>query len=120
MTRLLETHWGPTTPAQARDTVPWIASGLLTESTLIKAEPGILGGVVVTALDDGGDIIVRVWDSESATLTDDDCIAKITVADVAANYQHSFGTPSPSGVEATKGIYVEIVSGDPDVNVYYK
>ena len=118
MTGLLVSKWRPGTPMQAREAEPWVASGLQTADAVIKAAPGILGGVLVTALDDGGDIVIKIWDN--ATEAAGVVLAKVTVSDTVTNYQRSFGAPSAAGVGATEGLFLEVVTGDPDVVVYYK
>lgn len=120
MARTGKSRWRPPMPADARDAEPWIASGVLTVGTVVKAVPGLLGGVLVTATDDGGDIDVIVWDSPDSTLTDDEELARITVVETTANAQNSFATPSKEGVQAENGIYVQVVAGDCEVIVYYK
>ena len=120
MSRTLVSRWSPGTPAIARESEPWVSSGILTASTVIKAAGGLLGGVLVTATDNGGDIDVVVWDSPTATTTDDEYLARITVVTTTANAQASFVAPSSCGVQATLGIYVEVVAGHPQVIVYYK
>lgn len=120
MTRLLKSKAGPTTPGPVRDSSGWVSSGTLTASTVIKAEAGLLGGVVVTASDNGGDIDVIVWDSPNNTLTSDVELCRLTVPTTTDHTQTSFAAPSQVGVEAELGIYVQLVAGDCEIIVYYK
>lgn len=120
MARTGKSAWGFNTPADARDAEPWIASGKLTSSTVIKAKAGLLGGVLVTATDNGGDINVVVWDSDTSDTTNDEQLARITIVDTTANAQNSFAAPSKEGVCAQNGIYVQVVAGDCEFIVYYK
>jgi hypothetical protein len=92
----------------------------MTASTVVKAKAGILGGVLVTATDNGGDIDIKVWDSPDSTLTDDDLLAQVTVVATTAKAQSSFSAPDVTGIEARKGIYVQVVAGDASIVVYYK
>ncbi len=112
-------EWGKTT-ASARNSQPWVSSGAITASTVIKAKSGILGGVLVTAADAGGDIDVIIWDSPDSTLTGDDVLARVTITDLIANTQASFAAPSQEGVEARNGLYAQVVAGDCRLEVYYK
>ena len=118
-TRLLENNWRGPMPVEARDASPWIPSGVLTASAQIKAVRGLLGGILVTASDAGGDIVVKVWDSPNSTLTDDVCLAAVTIISTVSGAQNSFAPPSKEGVEAINGLYVQ-VTGDCEVIVYYK
>jgi len=120
MTRLLKSKWGPSDPIGARDSSGWVTSGIMIASTAVKAKIGLLGGVLVTATDNGGDIDVIVWDSPDSTLTSDEYLCRITIPTTTANSQASFAAPSQVGIEALNGIYVQIVAGDCQVIVYYK
>ena len=105
---------------QSRIGQPWTTSGVLTASAVIKAEPGVFGGVLVIATDTGGDIDVIVWDSPTATLTDDERLCRVTIPSTVANTMDSFGNLDSPGIEATLGMYVQIVAGDCQVYVYYR
>jgi hypothetical protein len=119
-TRLLQSKIGPAAPPSLSDSTPWISSGVLTASTVIKAKAGVLGGVLVTATDAGGDIDVIVWDSPTSTLTGDVALCRVPIPTTVSLTQESFGTPSQVGVEATLGIYVQVVAGDCEIIVYYR
>jgi hypothetical protein len=120
MTRLLKSKIGPAAPANLFDSQPWISSGVLTASTVIKDKPGVFGGIIVIATDTGADISVKVWDSPDSTLTSDVELAWCTGTTATALAQSSIGAPSQVGVEATLGIYVEVLAGDCSFIVYYK
>ena len=119
-TRLLKSKIGPTAHSDLYDSTSWISSGIVTTSTVIKDKPGILGGILVTATDAGGNIDVIVWDSPNSTLTDDIYLCRVTIPTTIANTQASFATPSQVGIEAENGIYVQVVAGNCQVIVYYK
>lgn len=120
MSRTNVDYWQPATPVMARDAMPWVTSGYVTTSTVIKNQTGLLGGVIVTATDAGGDIDVIVWDSPNSTLTSGEHLCRLTIPTTVANTQVSFAAPSKEGVEARNGIYVQVVAGDCQVIVYYK
>ena len=106
--------------ADSKISAPWIASGVLTASTVIKNKSGLLGGVVVIATDAGGDIDVIVWDSPDSTLTNDERLCRVTVPTTLTNTVESFGDLSSPGIQAQNGIYVQVVAGDCQVYVYYR
>lgn len=94
---------------------PWIPTGVLTDSAVIKAEPGLVGAIHVRK--GGNSTTVKLWDSETADTTGDVEIARVSVPDNGKEY---LLFPLP-GIEAVKGIYVEIEAGkNPEVLVYYK
>jgi hypothetical protein len=111
--------WTADTPAHVKNESGWVSSGEITESTVIKATPGVLGGVLVTIDDAEGDGVVLIYDSPDDTTTDDEIVARITVIETTANAQNSFAAPSREGVLCTKGIFCHI-TGDLHVSVYYK
>ena len=119
-TRLLRSKIGPTAHSNLHDSTSWISSGIVTTSTVIKSKPGVLGGILVTATDAGGDADVIVWDSPNSTLTNDIYLCRVTIPTTIANTQTSFATPSQVGIEAENGIYVQVVAGDCQVIAYYK
>jgi len=94
----------------------WSSSGAKVASGVIKGSAGVLGGVLVIALDDGGDIVVNVYDSPSAAAGT--LLATVHVTTKTAGAQASFGALS-SGIIASEGIYLEVQAGDCSVIVYY-
>lgn len=120
MTRLLKSHIKAAGRRGLAIAEPWITSGKLTASAAIKAAYGVVGGVLVTATDNGGDIDVEIWDSPDATLTNDERICRVTITTTTDKVQASWGSLAGQGVEATLGIYCKVVAGDCEVEVYYK
>jgi hypothetical protein len=120
MTRLLRNRWKAADRAGARDAWPWIASGLLDASTVIKAEQGLLAGIVAFATDNGGDISLRVWDSANDTTDGKETLGYVNITEAASGAMASLSCPSREGIEAEQGLYVEVVSGDCTFIVYYK
>jgi hypothetical protein len=94
----------------------WVSSGAKTSSGVIKASSGVLGGVLVIATDDGGDIVVNVYNNPA--IAGDTLLATVCVTTTTAGAQASFGALS-SGIIAENGIYLEVESGDCTVIVYY-
>lgn len=94
-------------------------TGLLTASAAVKASAGDLLGVTVEMTDDGGDGVVEVWDSPDSTLTDDDCLARVTVTTTTSGAMASWALPHPRGVHAGNGLYMKVIAGDVNVIVYY-
>ena len=94
----------------------WSSSGAKIASGVLKGSAGVLGGVLVIALDDGGDIVVNVYDSPSAAAGT--LLATVHVTTKTAGAQASFGALS-SGIIASEGIYLEVQAGDCMVIVYY-
>lgn len=119
MARTNYSRWEPTTRPASRDASPWVATGALTASAVVKNAPGLLGGVLVTTTDAGGDIDVLIYDSPDSTLTNDEILARITITEQVEHFQSSFGPPAREGVQAENGLYVHI-TGDCQVIVYYK
>jgi len=120
MARTNEDRWQPTTRARERDASPWVASGAITSSAVVKNAAGILGGVLVTTTDAGGDIDVLIYDSPDSTLTTgDEILARVRITEATTGAQASFAAPAREGVQALNGLYVDI-TGDCQVIVYYK
>lgn len=94
-------------------------SGLKTASVAIKAAKGILKGVTVEMTDTGGDGVVEIWDSPDSTLTNDTCLARITVTSTTSGDMSSWALPVGVGVKADNGLYLKI-TGDVNVIVYYE
>jgi hypothetical protein len=117
-TRLLKSKVSEVTNANIRLTAPWVTSGFMIADTVVKAGPGILGGVLVTATDADGDINVIVYDSASAASGVELC--RVTIPTTTSLTQASFGNLAGPGVECENGIYVDVVAGDCQVTVYYK
>jgi len=117
---VLDTRWKPGANLETRDREPWLGSGVLVASTIIKAFPALLGGILVTALDAGADINVNVWDSADAAALGDELIARVTITAAVAFTQSYFVTPSKEGIYCAKGIWIELVAGDAAFIVYYK
>jgi len=120
MTRLNKDYWSPATPRVARDALPWVSSGVLTASAVAKNKPGLLGGIIVTATDAAGTVDVIVWDSPDSTLTGDERLCRITIPELTAKTWKEFHAPSGCGIQAEKGLYVQVVAGACEVIVYYK
>jgi hypothetical protein len=120
MSRTLVNKWSPSTPMQAREAEGWTSSGVLAASTVIKAEPGLLGRVDVVASDNGGDIDVVVWDSPTSTTTNDEVLARVAITTTTDHASGSWVAPSGAGVAATLGMYVQLVAGHAEIFVYYK
>lgn len=119
MARTNYSRWEPTTRPASRDASPWVATGALTASAVVKNAPGLLGGVLVTAEDADGDIDVLIYDSPDSTLTNDEILARVRVTDLISGTQDSFCAPAREGVQAENGLYVDI-TGNCQVIVYYK
>jgi len=114
-TRLLEYKTGMSDPPQALQSYPWIPTGVLIDSAVIKARPGIVGAIHVRK--SGNSTTVKLWDSSTTDTTGDVEVSRISVPDNGKEY---LLFPLP-GIECVKGIYVEIEAGkDPEVIVYYK
>ena len=97
---------------------PWIPSGWEEASDVIKAEKGLLGGIIARSEDTGTDIVIKVWDSADGTTGAGYVeLARIYFPDTARRFEKII-FPLP-GVEAKLGIYVEI-AGDVEYEVYYK
>jgi hypothetical protein len=120
MTRLLSSKIGPAAPEGLFNSQPWISSGVLTASTVIKAKAGVLGGIDVIASDNGGDINVIVWDSPTATTTSDVELTRVTIETTTDHASKSHRAPSQVGIQAEFGIYVQLVAGDCEIIVYYR
>lgn len=99
---------------------PWSCTGFKTADAVVKAAPGVLGGIIVTATDNGGDIDVIVYDSPTSDLTGDIALARVTITTTTDKAQASFGAPSAAGIVASKGMWLDVVAGDCQVLVYYK
>ena len=95
-------------------------TGLLTASGVVKADRGVLKGVTMEMTDAGGDGVVEIWDSPTSTLTDDTCLARITVTSTTSGDMSSWSLPVGPGVKASKGLYMKVVAGDVNVIVYYE
>ncbi len=119
MARTNYSRWEPTTRPASRDASPWVATGAIAASAVVKNDAGILGGVLVTATDAGGDIDVLIYDSPDATLTNDEILARVRITEMISGAQSSFAAPAREGVQAEKGLYLSI-TGDCQVIVYYK
>ena len=114
-TRLLERKTGMEDTAQTLQALPWIPTGVLIDSAVIKAVPGLVGAIYVRK--SGNSTTVKLWDSPTTDTTGDVEIARVFVPDNGKDY---LLFPLP-GIEAKLGIYVEIEAGkDPEVIVYYK
>ena len=96
----------------------WARASTLIER-LIKAEPGLLGWICVHSTDNGGDIHVRVWDSETATTAGDVVVSEIYVTTTRLGAHRHDTYPLP-GIECAKGIYIEVVAGDCSIVIGYK
>jgi len=114
-TRLLEYKTDMSDPALTLQATPWIPTGVLTDSAVIKAVPGLVGAIHVRK--NGNSTTVKLWDSPTTDTTGDVEISRISVPDNGKEY---LLFPLP-GIEPKLGIYVEIEAGkDPEVIVYYK
>lgn len=101
-------------------TPPWSCTGFKTADEVVKASAGVFAGILVTALDAGGDVDVIVYDSPDSTLTDDIAVARVTIPTTVALTQESIGDLSGPGIVMSKGIWVDVVAGDCQFLVYYK
>ncbi len=104
--------------AQALGRLPWIPSGWLVASDVIKAEPGLLGGILVRAEDNGGDQIVQVWDSPDGTTG----AGYVELARVycSATDELMIWVPFPlPGIEAKLGISV-VITNEVEYEIYYR
>lgn len=110
-------YWGPTQNIAERQKIPWTSSDEFSASAVVKDSIGILGGLLVTADDAGGDIEVVIYDNDSAA--SGVVLARLNITTAVNNYQESFSSPSLEGILAEDGIYCEI-TGDASVIVYYK
>lgn len=117
--RLLEYKTGLADDAQALGRLPWIPTGWLDGDEQIKAEPGLLGGIIVRAEDNGGDQIVQVWDTADGTTG----AAYVELCRVYCSATDELMVnimfPLP-GIEAKLGIYVEVSAGDVEFELYYR
>lgn len=119
-TRLLKYKTKMEDIAQTLQALPWIPTGELEASTVVKAIPGLVARLDVEAKDNGGDISVEVWDSPDATLTDDVLICRVRVITTTLGAQNYWECPLEPGTECEKGIYVKLVAGDAYINLLYK
>jgi len=117
-TRLLEYKTRLTDSADVLATLPWIPTGWHENSAQVKAVPGLVGGIIMHEEDDGGDQVLKIWDSDSPVTTDDVEVARITGGGTAGNIT-AVMFPLP-GIEVQKGIYVEINAGDLEWELYYR
>ena len=99
---------------------PWTSSGLLSLSSVVSSVPCVLGKIVVTASDNGGDIDVIVWDSSDATPAAHTALCRKTIITTTDHAQVEFTAPSGAGVNAALGLFVQIVAGDCEYTVYYR
>ena len=118
VTRLLEYKTRFTDPADVLTILPWIPTGWLTASAGVKDVPGLVGGIIMREEDNDGDQVIKIWDSEDSATTDDVEIARVYGTGVAGNIV-TLMFPLP-GVEAEKGIYVELSAGDAEFELYYR
>ncbi len=98
----------------------WLSSGAKSASAVIKDTAGTVGGLLVTAMDNGGDIDVLLWNSPDGVVAGDILICRVSISEAVAKAQSSWGAPSQCGVAAPNGIYLQIESGDCQAIVYYK
>ncbi len=99
---------------------PWVSSGELTADAQVKDDYGLVGGLIVTALDDTGTAHVAVYDSEDDNLVGKDILIELTIPDKHDNVQSGATFGLDSGVEAQEGIRLVVVSGSVRCLVYYK
>ena len=102
---------------QLHSSLGWKSSGARATSAIIKATRGFLGGILVTASDGGGDIVVNVYDNEAAAAGTLLAVVRITTTTTGA--QASFGAPFPR-IVASNGIYLDVAAGHCSVIVYYQ
>lgn len=114
---LLEKVISLASPGSVKHSTPLQASGVQTASQVVCAEPCLLGGVVLFNTDNGGDQVLKVWDSEDATVDDD--IELIRVSGIAVDESEVVVMFPEPGVECRHGIYVA-VTGDLEYVIYYK
>ncbi len=118
-TRLEEYKTGLADDAQALGRLPWIPTGWLAASVQVKAAPGLLGGIMVRAEDNGGDQVVKVWDTAvGATGATEVELCRVYCSATDELMVNVF-FPLP-GVEAKLGIYVELSAGDAEFELYYR
>lgn len=99
---------------------PWECTGFKTADAVVKNAPGTLGGIIVTATDNGGDIDVIVYDSPDSDLTGDIALMRVTITATTNKAQASSGDLAGPGIRASKGLYLDVVAGDCQVLVFYK
>jgi len=119
-TRLLEYKTDMSDRAAALQSYPWIPTGELEGSTIVKAIGGLLARLDVESKDNGGDISVEVWDSPDATLTNDVLVCRVRVIITTSGAQNYWECPLEPGAECEKGIYIKLVAGDAYINLLYK
>jgi len=120
--RLLKRKTAMTDTMAVLLSMPWIPTGELTASTLVKAEPGLLGGFTVEAANDLGDYEIEVWDSVDGTTGAAYVkVARLTINGLTTGDMVSWKSPLEPGVECRYGIYLLIVAGTtPKIILYYK
>ena len=117
-TRLLEYKTRFTDFADSLTVLPWIPTGWLTASAEVKAVPGLVGGIIMREEDNDGDQVIKIWDSEDSTTDGDVEMARVYGTGIAGNVV-ALVFPLP-GIEAQKGIYVELSAGDAEFVLYYR
>jgi len=95
----------------------WESSGAILASGVIKASPGLLGGVVVTASDADGDIEVNIYDNATKAAAPLLATLRLTAKTIGA--QTSFGALA-GGIIAHEGIYLDMSAGHCMAIVYYE
>jgi hypothetical protein len=120
MTRLLKSKIGPDARSDLMDSQSWISSGVLTDSTLIKAKGGVLGGILVTAYDSGGDIYLELYDTNTTPVMADVCLCEIQITTPIEGAQVYWIAPSQVGVQFENSLYLLKETGDFGAIVYYR
>ncbi len=115
---LERSHVGPFAPREYR--YSWVSSGPLTASTQIKSAQGLVGGFIITALDDTGTAHVALYDSEDDILGGKEIIMELTIPDKHDNVQAGSIHGFENGVQAFDGIYMEVIAGSVRAIVYYR
>lgn len=118
VTRLLQYKTKMSDRAVDIQATPWIPTGRLTVSAVIKATPGYFGGIIIQNPESETTQTIKVWDSETATTTGDNEVCFITCGPAADD---KWVAPLEPGVECENGIYVELEEQSSlEYLVYYK
>lgn len=103
--------------------VPAISSDEQTGSIAILAHPGRLCGVFIVHDGTAATLVLEIWDSPDATLTDDQQLTPdITIGESpAAGARSQLFMFGEDGIKAFKGIYAKLTcTGSVKYVVYYK
>jgi len=118
--RVEESKTKITDTAQTLQATPWIPSGWISASDVIKAAPGLFGGIIVYNAAEQSVEYLIIWDSADGT-TGAGYVEIGRVYCAAGADDKDFLFALEPGIEAKLGIYVELQDqSNLSYNVYYK